>query len=202
MPRQLTEMQAIQIVTLLQEGNSQRYVARRLSVSQSVISRTWSRYRETNDFQRRQGQGRRRVTDQRTDRAIVRFVVDNPVVTARQVRDQFREVYGNLSMSTIGRRLKNTGLQSRQRAPAPALTLNHRRARLRYARTHVGWSPRQWNRVLFTDESRFYLYGNDRRVRIWRREERYQQRHMVPVRAFHGGSVMVWAGISIVQNSS
>lgn len=50
--------------------------------------------------------------------------------------------------------------------------------------------------VLFTDESRFCIFGNDRRVRVLRRlGERYLENCNRPVRAFHGGSVMIWAEI-------
>lgn len=46
MLRTFMEVQIAQIVALLQEGFSQRYVVRRMDVSQLVISRTWSRYLE------------------------------------------------------------------------------------------------------------------------------------------------------------
>jgi len=52
--------------------------------------------------------------------------------------------------------------------------------------------------VLFTDESRFCLFENDARIRIWRRRrERFEANHVDPTRAFGGGSVMVWGGISM-----
>jgi hypothetical protein len=55
--------------------------------------------------------------------------------------------------------------------------------------------------VLFTDESRFCIYGNDRRHRIWRRNTQYHQQNIVRIRAFYGGSVMVWAGISFFHHN-
>jgi hypothetical protein len=51
--------------------------------------------------------------------------------------------------------------------------------------------------ILFTDESRFCLYSDDRRVRVYRRPgERYAQCNIVGTVSHGGGFVMVWGGIS------
>lgn len=55
MLRHLTELEVMHLVTLLQEGHSQQYVADMIGVSQSVISRIYARYEETSECQRRSG---------------------------------------------------------------------------------------------------------------------------------------------------
>ncbi|KMQ91674.1 transposable element tc1 transposase [Lasius niger] len=61
----------------------------------------------------------------------------------------------------------------------------------------------QWNNVLFTDESRFCLLSSDRRVHVWRRQgHRFEQNCVEPVRAFGGGSIMVWSGISTHERTN
>lgn len=83
------------------------------------------------------------------------------------------------------------------------LTAIHQRVRLEYARAHIDWIQRQWSRVFFTDESRFCLFSNDRRIRVWRRRgERFDRSCVVPVRVFNGGSVKIWAGITITQRTN
>ncbi|KYN12368.1 hypothetical protein ALC57_15483 [Trachymyrmex cornetzi] len=63
MPRRhLTELEVMHLVTLLQEGHSQRYVVNMIGVSQFVVRSIYARYEETSECQRRSGQGRRRVT--------------------------------------------------------------------------------------------------------------------------------------------
>ena len=56
-----------------------------------------------------------------------------------------------------------------------ALTLLHRQRRLQWARTARRWQRRDWDMVLFTDESRFNMFRNGH--------------------PFGGGGVMVWGGI-------
>ncbi len=56
------------------------------------------------------------------------------------------------------------------------LTNRHRRARLQWARRHRHWRRRDWDTVLFSDESRFNLSHADGRHRVYRRkDERYAQ---------------------------
>ena len=63
------------------------------------------------------------------------------------------------------------------------------------ARNHRHWTQRQWNNILFTDESRFTVDFADGRARVWRRSgEGYHEQNVIQ-RDRCGGSVMVWGGI-------
>lgn len=210
--RHLSEPEVARLITLLDEGNSQRDVAIRMGVSQSVVSRAYARYRETNEYNRRSGQGRHRVTTVRDDRAIVRQVRREPFLNANSVARNFpnrvqlqqqrqrqrqRQQVRMISSRTVINRLRETGLNARHPNRVPMLTMRHRRARLAYANAHRAWTFRQWGNVLFTDESRFALHGSDRRPLVWRRRgERFRQNFVRPIVAYGGGSVMVWGGVS------
>ena len=51
---------------------------------------------------------------------------------------------------------------------------------------------------MFTEESRFSLELDEKRTRIWREQEtRNQLQNITEHHAFRGGSIMVWAGISL-----
>ncbi|UYV82328.1 hypothetical protein LAZ67_21001723 [Cordylochernes scorpioides] len=59
------------------------------------------------------------------------------------------------------------------------------------------WQRRHWANVLFSDESRFSLNTDSRRVFIWREPEtRYHPSNIREIDGFRGGSLLVWAGIS------
>lgn len=208
MPRRhLSDAEVARLVTLVEEGYTHRNVAGRMGVSQSVVSRAYARYRETNRLGRRPGQGRHRVTDDRDDRAIVRQVRRDPFVNANVVARNFpnrrqqqqgrRNQVEYISARTVRNRLHEAGLRARHPNRVPALTARHRRQRLEYANRYRHWNLMQWGHVLFTDESRFNLHGSDRRPLVWRRRgERFRQNFVRPVVAYGGGSVMVWAGVS------
>ena len=138
---------------------------------------------------------------------------DNRLRT-QHLRDRFRPAtrtaaatVGNhghrISAQTVINRLKDQGIRPRRPYVGPQLLPRHRRARLQWCRDHLAWQARQWNRVLFTDESRFTLERSDGRQRVYRRSgERFRDACVTEADRFRGGSVMVWAGISHVGKTN
>lgn len=197
--RNLTGEECAQAVVLVEVGWSFRRIGQRFNVAHTTVSRVIQRYREAGNHVRRPGQGRNRITTPINDRYLRLSTLRQRFVTARSLQMQLREVSGlQISGETIRQRLRAFNLRPRVAARGPALTRDHRRARLNFATDHVNWPEDQWERVLFTDESRFCLYNNDRRLRVYRRpNERYSQCNFSNTTLFGGGSVMVWAGISL-----
>ncbi|KAJ8381250.1 hypothetical protein SKAU_G00020280 [Synaphobranchus kaupii] len=79
----------------------------------------------------------------------------------------------------------------------PPLLDRHRRAHRDWCRRHIRWNRGQWAETMFTDESRFSLQFNDGRARIYRQGERFADVNVAQRLPFGGGSVRVWAGISM-----
>ena len=103
-----------------------------------------------------------------------------------------------ISAQTVRNRLHAARLRARRPAVRVPLTPAHRRHRLQWAQDHVGWTQADWANVLFTDESRFCLDFNDGRIRVWREPgERFAAVNVVEHDRYGGGSVIVWAGISL-----
>ena len=64
------------------------------------------------------------------------------------------------------------------------------------------WNRVDWVNVIFSDESRFSLQGNDGRVCVWRRRgERFSQQCVKESDAHRGGSVCVWGAIGLHEKS-
>ncbi|KAF2899252.1 hypothetical protein ILUMI_06923 [Ignelater luminosus] len=70
MRRHLTPLKVIRALTLLEEGNTQRYVAERLGVRQSVVWRLWRQYQITGNVTRRHEQRCHRATTALDDRFL------------------------------------------------------------------------------------------------------------------------------------
>lgn len=194
----LTPAQVAQAVALIDEGLTQRQVAARLNVARSNLKYAVKRYRETGLYTRRPGSGGVRCTSARDDRFVVLQVQRNRFLTAVEVRQSLQMVRNvNVSERTIRRRLEEDDLHACRPARAPKLERYHRVARLRFAREHANWSLEDWGNVLFTDESRVALRAPDGRERVYRRRgERFLPITTRQTESFHGGSVMVWGGIS------
>ncbi|GFV36284.1 transposable element Tcb2 transposase [Trichonephila clavipes] len=78
------------------------------------------------------------------------------------------------------------------------LTPRHRAAQKRWAAEHRDWEQHDWSQVLFTDESRFILESDTRRVLVWRdRGTRNNPAFVRESSQYRRGGWMVWGGISI-----
>ncbi|GFT04850.1 transposable element Tcb2 transposase [Trichonephila clavipes] len=78
------------------------------------------------------------------------------------------------------------------------LTPRHRVARRRWASEHRDWEQHDWSQVLFTDESRFSLECDTRRVLVWRDRGTRNNPAFVRERSqYRRAGWMVFGGISI-----
>lgn len=184
---------------LFEQGCSQSDIARQMGRTQSTISRVLKRFRETATNQRRPGQGRKRATTRNEDRFLKIQCLRQRFVTSATLLTELRNATGRIiNQQTVRNRLKEYHLKPYEAALGPRLERNHKRDRLEFARNHLEWGEEDWSNVLFSDESRFCLYTNDRRQKVYRRPgERYAQCNFKETVGFGGGSVMVWGGISL-----
>jgi hypothetical protein len=120
---------------------------------------------------------------------LVRMSLSDRRKTARQLMVDWNIP---VSVHTVRRRLVAAGLKARIPRKKPFLNVTQRRKRLEWAKAHVNWTQQQWNRVLWSDESKISLFGSDgvRYVRRRSGEEFLPQCLTATVK--HPVSVMVW----------
>jgi transposase len=194
--RNLSPEECTVAVALSEKGRTQQSIAERFGVMQSTISRVINRYLETGINKRRTGKGRKRMTTANQDRFLRLQTLRQRFVTSTSLQEAFSLRYNALiSQDTIRRRLAEHQLLPYVPATGPLLTAEHR---LEFAHAHLNWQEADWARVLFTNESRFCRFSNDRRMRVYRRPgEPYVQCNIAQAVSYGGGSIMVWGGISL-----
>ncbi|GFU96981.1 transposable element Tcb2 transposase [Trichonephila clavipes] len=69
----------------------------------------------------------------------------------------------------ISRHLAEANLKSKRPFRALPLTPEHRQLRLQWCQARSMWNVTDWQKVVFSDESRFVLGTDDNRVRVWMR---------------------------------
>ncbi|GFS57454.1 transposable element Tcb2 transposase [Trichonephila clavipes] len=153
---------------------------------------------ETGSAGRRPGQGRRRATTPNE----VRYLV----LTARKHRNMnatllqhLRSANGTtVSTQTVQNQVHGVGLYARRPTVCVRLTSRHRHDRRKWAKEHVNWRRNEWSNFLFSDESRFSVHPDNRRIFIWRdRGSRNNPAFVHESVRFGGGGVLVYGGISI-----
>lgn len=197
--RDLPASIAWRIIGRLESGQTQRSVADAVGVARSVVARLWNRFQETGNVSRRPGQGRPCATSAADDRYIQLTARRNRTDNATQLQRQFLGATGRrVSTQTIRNRLHRGGLYARRPMVCIPLTSSHRAARRRWAAEHHDWEQRDWGHVLFTDESRFSLESDTRRVLVWRERGTRNNPTFIRERShYRRAGWMVWGGISI-----
>ncbi|GFU53540.1 transposable element Tcb2 transposase [Trichonephila clavipes] len=70
---------------------------------------------------------------------------------------------------TISRHLAEANLKSKRPFHALPLTPEHQKLRLQWCQARSMWNVTEWQKVVFSDESRFVWGTDDNRVRMWMR---------------------------------
>ncbi|GFX55524.1 transposable element Tcb2 transposase [Trichonephila clavipes] len=195
----LTDSEAWRVVGRLEGGQTQAEVAQAIGVSQSVISRIWNRFLETGSAGRRQAQGRRRATMPNEDRYLALTARRHRNMNATLLQQHLRSATGTtVSTQTVQNQLHGVGLYARRPMVCVRLTSRHRRDRREWATEHVNWRRNESSSVLFSDESRFSVHPDNRRIFIWRdRGSRNNPAFVHESVRFGGAGVLVYGGISI-----
>ena len=200
--RKLSDEERARALGRMEAGIHPQDVANQFNVHRSTIIRLHDRHRATGTVSDRPRSGRSKVTTQHEDRYIAvtvarRRFVDGPSLE-RMLRQQRGPGARRISVQTVRNRVRASGFSSRKPAKKPQLSQRHRALRRQFCARHGRWNRQQWSRVLFSDESRFCLRKVDGRIRVWRRNgERHLEPTVQPTTAYNGGSVMIWAGISL-----
>ncbi|GFW79395.1 transposable element Tcb2 transposase [Trichonephila clavipes] len=129
----------------------------------------------------------------------MRQALVDPTVTRSTIRAD-----GGVAIvpQTISRHLAEANLKSKRPIRAIPLTPEHQQLRLQWCQAKSMWNVRDWQKVVFSDESRFVLGTDDNRVRVWRRHgERYNSPHIVLRHIARTAGVMVWGAIAYDNQS-
>lgn len=199
----LSDVQRGRIITLVEQGMSQREIARTVGVTQGVVSKTYSRFLELGTLKNRSRRSRGKVTTEEQDRFLVQIARRNPTVSHPELQRQHLQVTGiSVSVETIRKRLRARGLFSRRQLRVPELSRQHKIDRLQWCLEHQNWTIEDWRNVLFSDETRIGLRSDDRRIRVLRgrgRQARLAVAKSVP--KYKGGTVMFWGGIMMDEKT-
>ncbi|GFW76383.1 transposable element Tcb1 transposase [Trichonephila clavipes] len=119
------------------------------------------------------------------------------VITTSDLSRQLSSAIGTTVLrQTVYRSLGHIGLYARRPVKCVPLTATHCRLRLTWSREHALWTPQQWSCVMFSDESRFSLQSDSRRIFVWRAPgTRYHQENTIERLHYGGAGWLVWGGI-------
>ena len=200
MAKDLSEGVRGQIIALINKVYSQRQVAAKVGVSKGSVQRTVERFRKTQSYSGLPKSGRPRSTSPQEDQFIKLTSLRNRRATASDIQSSINAIREKTICKTaVRRRLAASGLKGRVACCKPLLRLINKRKRLLWARECKNYSLEDWKRVLFTDESKFELHGNNGRVYVRRRTaERLSNQCLKSTVKHGGGNMQVWGPFSVI----
>lgn len=189
------------IATRIKDGWSAKRIAKENNWPYSTVKRYVSKFKQTGEFGTNlHNSGRKRKTDERTDRRIARSVVGSPSkrrISSVQISTSLKVDGTNISPRTVRRRLSDAGLSGHKAVKKPLLSKKNIAARLKWAQDHLNWNFEDWSRVCWSDEAPFVLFGGKGRQWVRRRANEALHPHCVQSTVKHGGGkIMVWGCFS------
>lgn len=179
-------------------GRTHKELSQQFGVSRSAVTKLLKRLKSPRSTISNTKRGRPRCTTSVVDRNILRTSRANPRLTATDiVKEISTPGQANPSIRTVRRRLQDAGLHGRRPVKKPLISKKNRKIRVAWCKAREHWTTRQWSDVLWSDESKFMLFGSDG-IKWVRRPTgtRYKPEYQLPTVKHGGGSVMVWGAFS------
>ncbi|PIC37922.1 hypothetical protein B9Z55_010100 [Caenorhabditis nigoni] len=197
--RYLTEAELRAVVAGWKNKVSRKDLAASFQISVFGINRILQRFKHNGEamfVKKRPGRGSK--TTQSENRSIVALSRDDPRKSASEIHKEFLEVGGpKVTVQLVRRRLRDVGLRAHRPVSKPLISAKNRYLRMKFAKEHKDWDIDQWKQVLWSDESKFMLFGSDGKSYVRRPlGTRYKPEYQVPTVKHGGGCVMVWGCFS------
>ncbi|GFV46209.1 transposable element Tc1 transposase [Trichonephila clavipes] len=123
---------------------------------------------------------------------VIHQVKIDPKISAPKIAASTSNTLGrSVSAETVRRVLRKAGYNGRVARKKPLIGKRNRVKRLKFAKEHILKPQQFWNEVIFSDESKFNIFGSDGRRMVWRKPNTsHHPKHTIPTVKHGGGSVM------------
>uniref|UniRef100_A0A8K9XI19 Tc1-like transposase DDE domain-containing protein n=1 Tax=Oncorhynchus mykiss TaxID=8022 RepID=A0A8K9XI19_ONCMY len=185
------------VVKKFKAGFGYKKISQALNIPRSTVQAIilkWKEYQTTANLPR---PGRPSKLSAHTRRRLIRDAAKRPMITLDELQRSTAEVGDSVHRTTISRILHKSGLYGRVARRKPFLKDIHKKCCLKFATRHLGDTPNMWKKVLWSDETKIELFGNNAKRYVWRKSNTaHHPEHTITTVKHDGGSIMVWACFS------
>ncbi|GFX78499.1 transposable element Tc1 transposase [Trichonephila clavipes] len=145
------------------------------------------RFKSDGLIENKSGRGRKSILSDVAKRKVLKDIKIDPKLSAVKLASETSRIIGRrVSAETV----RNSSRVARKK---PFISLKNQKKRLDFAKTHQLKTDNFWKKVIFSDESKFNIFGSDGRRTIWRKPNTaLDPKNLRPTVKHGGGSVMVW----------
>ena len=153
------------VVQLLSQNLSVRKVAMQAGVSTATVSRVMKKHA----LDHVEKPGRPLILSDTDKQKILQDITSGKCDTTKQVSTKLAQDMGiTVSCTTICRVLKEGRLYTASKTKKPLLSKKHRQSRLDFANRHKDWTIADWQRIIWSDETKINRFGSDGRNWCWK----------------------------------
>lgn len=173
-------------------------ITKLLNLRKATVQTIYKNFAESGSFDSKPRSGHPKKLTRRDISFIRNKVSQNPKVHATNLAQKLAERSEIVvHPRTITRTLNNEGFYSRTPRKKPLISEKTRALRLEFAKKHLNKDHEFWKSVLFTDESKYNIFGCDGRAKVWRKPNTAMDpRHLISTVKHGGKSVMVWRAVT------
>ncbi|CAM4639771.1 unnamed protein product [Leuciscus chuanchicus] len=185
------------IVDLHKAGIGYRTIGKQLgekATTVGAIIRKWKKFKMTVNLPR---SGAPCKISPRGASVIMRKVRDQPRTTRQDLVNDLKRAGTTVSKKSISNTLCHHGLKSCSAHKVPLLKPAHVQARLKFANDHMDDPEEEWEKVMWSDETKIELFGLNSTRCVWRKKkDEYNPKNTIPTVKHGGGNIILWGCFS------
>lgn len=180
------------------KGKSLREIGKLLNRTHTTIKYIIDRYKIEDRIENKPRNGNKKKLSAANERYIMRNIRSDPCLSAPRLSHMLENYCGKtVSAETIRRIIRKNGYNGRKYLSKQIVNEINRKKRLDFALEHINKPVSYWRDVLFTDESKFNIFGSDGSRPVWRKaNERIPVSKIRSTRQHSGVAVTVWGCIA------
>ncbi|KAJ4432198.1 hypothetical protein ANN_20814 [Periplaneta americana] len=142
--------------------------------------------------------GLRKVLTDREESLIIRQIKKNPRISAPKLASENESATGKkVNAQTIKRAIHKRGYNGRIARKKPYVCERNRSKRLQFPKEYENKGEDRWEKALFSDESKFNVFGSDGRQMVWRKLKEEMKTKNLRATVNQGGeNVLIWGCMS------
>lgn len=173
-------------------------ISLKLKIPRTTVSNVIQKYRKFNTVLRLPGSGRRRSLEKEDVGLILTEIDKNPFTSSEKIKNVIsQKSKKNVSSRTVRNYIRTTAFRSRVPRKVPYLSPKNIARRLELCKEWTSFEQSDWDKVIWSDETKINLFSSDGRRRVYRRAmEALKSENCLPTVKHGGGSIMIWECMS------
>jgi Transposase and inactivated derivatives len=149
------------ILRLFKQNKSYGEISKLIGRSRSTIQYIIKHCEKENMLESSRRSGRPEKLTEREKRKVMKLVRSNPHISAPAIVSELKQMFNiDVHPDTVRRTIHQHGYHSRTARKKPYISAANRQKRIEFAQQYIKRPISFWNKVLFTDESIFHVFGS------------------------------------------